>query len=80
MTKFQYVSLNYEEKKELIRVNGSFLVEKQNETHGKRTIYALYGFFVEVSFDAEGHERYIRVIENYFESESSLEGVLINLN
>ena len=80
MTTFQYVSLNYEEKRELIRVNGSFLTEKQHEKLGKRTIYALYGFFVEVCIDAFGHERYIRVIENFYESDSSLEGVLINLN
>jgi|GEM_PF-2620533 len=80
MTNFEYVSLTYDEKRELIRVKGSFLSEKQNEKNGKRTIYALYSFFVEVCIDALGHERYIRVIDNYFESESSLEGVLINLN
>ncbi|MDA0972207.1 MAG: hypothetical protein O2867_00590 [Bacteroidetes bacterium] len=80
MNTLDYVSLNYDEKRELIRINGSFISEMQNESSGRRTIYALYGFFVEVFMDECGVERYIRVLKNCFDTRMSLEGIIINLN
>jgi hypothetical protein len=80
MTTLEYRHLSYEEKKELLRVNGSFLSEKSNSNKGKLSIYSLYGFFVEVSYNKKNQEKYIRVLSSYFDTESQLEGMWIHLN
>jgi len=80
MTTLEYKHLGYAEKKELLRVNGSFLQEKYQEDSGKRSVYSLFGFFVEVAYNQNNQERYIRVLDSYFETESQLEGLFITLN
>ncbi len=80
MSTREYTALTYEEKRELLRLNGSFLAEKLDESKGKKAIYALYGFFVELDYDLSDNERYIRVVDNYFDTDHQLEGIFINLN
>ena len=80
MSTREYASLSYQEKKELLRLNGSFVAEHSNSKLGKRTIYALYGFFVELNYDLSNQERYIRVHESYFKTDTQVDGILINLN
>lgn len=80
MSTREYVALSYEEKRELLRINGSFLSEKGTRDEGKRAIYALYGFFVELEFDPDNNERYIRVVDSFFDTDHQLEGIFINLN
>ncbi|NNC84144.1 MAG: hypothetical protein HKN79_11255 [Flavobacteriales bacterium] len=80
MSTREYSSLSYEEKRELLRMNGSFVAEHTNSKKGKRTIYALYGFFVELNYDLSNQERYIRVYDNYFKTDTQVEGIRISLN
>jgi hypothetical protein len=80
MSTIEYTALPYEEKRELLRLNGSFLAEKVIGSSGKKAIYALYGFFVELDYDLSNNERYIRVVESYFDTDHQLEGIFINLN
>ena len=80
MSTREYAALTYQEKKELLRVNGSFVAERNNSAKGKRTIYALFGFFVELNYDLTDQVKYIRVFENYFDSDTRVDGILINLN
>lgn len=76
----EYTELNYDEKRELLRLNGSFLGERSEDRRGRKTIYALYGFFVEIEYNNRNQERCIRVVENYFDTDTQLEGIFINLN
>lgn len=80
MTTLNFKHLSYAEQKEVLRVNGSFLQEKFSPETGKRNVYSLFGFFVEVSYNQKNQERYIRVLESYFDTESQLEGMWISLN
>ncbi len=80
MSTREYTALTYGEKRELLRLNGSFLAEKVIDSKGKKAIYALYGFFVELDYDSSDNERYIRVVDSYFDTDHQLEGIFINLN
>lgn len=80
MSTREYIALTYLEKRELLRLNGSFLAEKVIDSKGKKAIYALYGFFVELDYDSSNNERYIRVVDTYFDTDHQLEGIFINLN
>lgn len=75
-----YTTLCYAEKRELLRLNGSFIAEKDSRARGKRAIYALYDFYVEVDYSLSDQERYIRVLDSYYKAEEQPEGILINLN
>jgi hypothetical protein len=76
----EYAALSYQEKRELLRVRGSFVAERTNSQKGKRAIYALFGFFVELNYDLSDQERYIRVHDSYFMTDTQVDGILINLN
>lgn len=80
MNTLDYSQLCYEEKRELLRNNGSFISERRHNGEGRRTLYALYDFYVEVVYDVLDHERYLRVMEDYFTSQTRLEGISIVLN
>jgi len=80
MSTREYSALTYQEKKELLRLNGNFVAERVNSKRGKRAIYSLYGFFVEMNYNLSDQEKYIRVHESYFETDTQVDRILINLN
>jgi len=80
MSTRDYAALSYEEKRELLRINGNFVSEKIDSSAGRSAVFALYGFYVEMNYDLSNHVRYIRVMGNCYEAETSCEKISINLN
>ncbi len=81
MTLVEFNVLSFDQKRELIRKSGSFLDEKFRDNNNKISLYAMHGFFVEVSYRFDNKLQYIRGFENVFDCANYLESInLIHLN